>query len=199
MPTNLTRPTPSWRILTWLMTAFLAILVPVYLHRYGATNFLYFCDLALFLTAVSLWSRWSLPASVALVGILLPQVLWTLDLIARLCGVHLIGMTDYLFDSSLPLLVRGLSLFHLWLPWLLWWMVRQVGYDRRALGLCVVGGGAILLICWLVLPPPPAPAGQPHLPVNVNLVFGLDDAGPQTWMPATAWFLGLFLGLPLLA
>jgi hypothetical protein len=32
-------------------TAFMAVLVPVYWHYYGPTNFLYFCDVALFLTA----------------------------------------------------------------------------------------------------------------------------------------------------
>src|ERR1039458_8042640 len=31
-------------------TAFLAVLVPVYLHTYGPTNFLWFCDAALILT-----------------------------------------------------------------------------------------------------------------------------------------------------
>ena len=33
------------------VTAFLAVIVPVYLHTYGPTNFLWFCDAALMLTA----------------------------------------------------------------------------------------------------------------------------------------------------
>ena len=32
------------------VTAFLAVLLPVYLHAYGPTNFLWFCDAALLLT-----------------------------------------------------------------------------------------------------------------------------------------------------
>ena len=36
-------------------TAFMAVLVPVYWYYYGPTNFLYFCDAALFITLVGLW------------------------------------------------------------------------------------------------------------------------------------------------
>ncbi len=36
-------------------TAFMAILIPVYWHDYGPTNFLYFCDMALILTLVAIW------------------------------------------------------------------------------------------------------------------------------------------------
>ena len=38
-------------------TAFLAVLVPVYWRNYGPTNFLYFCDVALFLTLVGIWTE----------------------------------------------------------------------------------------------------------------------------------------------
>ena len=40
-------------------TAFMAVLVPVYWHHYGPTNFLYFCDVALFLTLAGP-GRWAL-------------------------------------------------------------------------------------------------------------------------------------------
>ena len=36
-------------------TAFLALLVPVYWHTYGPTNFLWFCDAALILTVAGMW------------------------------------------------------------------------------------------------------------------------------------------------
>jgi hypothetical protein len=81
-------------LVTWLFTAFLLVLIPVYLNRYGPTNFLYVCDLALLLTGLSLWTRWRLPASLAAVGILVPQALWTADLLVRLAGFSLLGMTD---------------------------------------------------------------------------------------------------------
>ena len=44
---------PLWLKLAY--TAFMAVLVPVYWHYYGPTNFLYFCDVALFLTLAGIW------------------------------------------------------------------------------------------------------------------------------------------------
>ena len=44
---------PLWLKLAY--TAFMAILVPVYLYYYGPTNFLYFCDVALLLTLLGIW------------------------------------------------------------------------------------------------------------------------------------------------
>ena len=43
------------RIPLWLklaFTAFMAVMVPVYLYYYGWTNFLYFCDIAMILTLI---------------------------------------------------------------------------------------------------------------------------------------------------
>ena len=56
--------------------AFLAVLVPVYLHTYGPTNFLWFCDAALILTVAGMWLDNSLLISMCAVGILLPQCLY---------------------------------------------------------------------------------------------------------------------------
>ena len=49
-------------------TAFLAVLVPVYLHTYGPTNFLWFCDAALILTVAGMWLENSLLISMCAVG-----------------------------------------------------------------------------------------------------------------------------------
>jgi len=116
-----------------LVTAFLVVMVPVYYHNYGPTNFLYFCDISLLLCFVSLWTERALPASMAAVGILIPQVLWCLDFVAGLLGFHLVGLTGYMFDANHSLFLRGLSFFHGWLPFLLLFLVKRLGYDRRAL------------------------------------------------------------------
>ena len=44
---------PLWLKLAY--TTFMALLVPVYWHYYGPTNFLYFCDVALLITLVGIW------------------------------------------------------------------------------------------------------------------------------------------------
>jgi hypothetical protein len=51
---------PVRRIPLWLKiayTAFMAVLIPVYWAHYGPTNFLYFCDVALLLTLVGVWTE----------------------------------------------------------------------------------------------------------------------------------------------
>lgn len=91
-----------------LYSAFVAVLVPYYLHVYGPTNFLYFCDIALLLTVVALWGEWSLPASACLIGILIPQLVWIADFLGSLLGHPVTGMTAYMFNTSFPLFTRGL-------------------------------------------------------------------------------------------
>jgi hypothetical protein len=191
------RPDPL-DIVTWAFTAFLAVLVPIYLERYGPTNFLYFCDFALLLTGLSLWTRWRLPASMAAVGILVPQCLWMVDLLLHLVGLPSPGMTDYMFDAGSPLYLRLLSLFHVGLPLLLLWVVPRLGYDERAFWAWTGLGTALLLISYFLLPAPPAPPGDPGLPVNVNLVHGFSDAAPQRWMPPLAYLALLLVAMPLL-
>ncbi|MDB6072122.1 MAG: hypothetical protein JWL81_3293 [Verrucomicrobiales bacterium] len=192
------RSAQAGRIPLWLKvayTAFLAVLIPVYLTQYGPTNFLYFCDVALLLMAWGLWRESSLAVSLAAVGILLPQVLWCVDFAVELSGGHFTRMTSYMLDSSRSLFLRGLSLFHGWLPFLVVYAVKKLGYDRRALpwwtGIAVV----LCLIAFFFLPPAGAVLENPAIPRNVNYVFGLDDAAPQTRFPAGVYLVGWIAAL----
>ncbi|AXQ30940.1 hypothetical protein D0B54_20640 [Solimonas sp. K1W22B-7] len=166
-------------------TAFMAILVPVYWHHYGPTNFLYFCDVALFLTLAGVWLETPLLISLPAVGILASQALWLLDFVFELAGGQLTGMTAYMFDEARPLYLRGLSLFHGWLPILLVYLVMRSGYDRRALWLWTAIAWVLVWISFLFLPAPSANHGI--APVNVNYVWGFSDVAPQSWMPPLAW------------
>lgn len=168
-------------------------MIPVYWINYGPTNFLYFCDVALLLTLVGIWKEDALLVSLPAVGILLPQVLWCADFFAELFGGRLTGMTGYMFDENRSLFLRGLSLFHGWLPFLLFYLVRKLGYDRRSLaGWSVIS--VILCFCaYFLLPAAGADLPNPQTPRNVNYVFGMDDASPQKWMPPLA-YLGAWIG-----
>jgi hypothetical protein len=191
--------TPPARIPLWVklaFTAFMAVLVPCYWHLYGPTNFLYFCDVALFLTLASLWTENPVPAGMALVGIFLPQMLWVVDFVGGLCGHYVVNMTNYMFDQNKPLFTRGLSSFHGWLPFFLIWIVWRLGYDRRSLPAWTVLAWVLLLVGYFLLPPPPPVQGHEHEPVNVNYVYGLGDDEPQHWMPPNAWFAVMMVGLP---
>jgi hypothetical protein len=172
-------------------TAFVTVLVPFYWANYGPTNFLYFCDLSLFFTLAAVWTESSLLVSMPAVGILLPQVLWMADFLSTAAGHPLLGLTDYMFDTAKPLFLRGLSFFHFWLPILIVYLLRRLGYDRRAFKAWGLVAVAAVLISYFFLPAPPPPAARPNLPVNVNYVFGLSDAKPQTWMDPRLYLLAL--------
>ena len=180
------RPIPLW--LKIAFTVFMAVLLPVYWHHYGPTNFLYFCDIALILTLIGIWKENALLISMCCVGILLPQALWCVDYIVMLCGGNLTGMTNYMVSDS-PLFLRGLSLFHGWLPFLLFYLVIRTGYDRRALMLWTALAWVLCIICYFLIPAPYV--GQPGdlTPKNVNFVYGLDETAAQTWMPAPAFLI----------
>ena len=178
-------------------SAFTAVLVPCYWVLYGPSNFLYFCDIALLLTLVAVWTEKPLWASMSAVGIFIPQALWMVDFLSTALGHPLLGLTDYMFDGNKPLFTRGLSFFHFWLPILLVYLLRKLGYDRRAFKAWTALATAVLLVCYFALPAPPAPADRPHLPVNVNYVYGFGDAKPQAWMHPHLYFLLVLTGLPL--
>ena len=186
---------PLWTKLA--LTAFVAVLVPVYLTNYGWTNFLYFCDVALFCTLIAIWTEKPLWASAPAVGILLPQALWMADFLGTAVGLPITGMTAYMYDAKLSLFTRGLSFFHFWLPIVLLWQVWKLGYDRRGFWYWTVDSWALVLFSYAFLPAPPAPADNSALPVNVNFVYGLNDTAPQQWMSPRAWLALLLAALPL--
>lgn len=185
---------PLWLKLAY--TAFMAVLLPVYWHHYGPTNFLYFCDVALFLILAGIWLEHGLLISVATVGILGTQALWLLDFAVELLGGSLTGMTAYMFEVERPLLLRGLSLFHGWLPFLGLYLVWRLGYDRRAFLAWTLTAGALILICFFFMPPPSLARGI--RPVNINYVYGFSADEPQSWMPPGLWVALEMIALPLL-
>src|SRR5213083_2197189 len=149
MTTVTNRRVPTWVKLAY--SAFVVLLVPFYWVTYSPWNFLYFCDLALLITGVAIWIESSLLVSMQAVAITAPQMLWVLDLLCRLVvGVHVTGVTSYMLDASIPLFLRGLSLFHGWLPFFLLWLLSRLGYDRRALPLQALAAVIVLLISYLL-------------------------------------------------
>jgi len=190
---------PANRIPLWVKlayTAFMAVLVPVYWKNYGPTNFLYFCDTALLITLVGVWIESPLLASMCAVGIIGSQTLWVLDFVLNIFGVKLTGLTDYMFMADHSLFLRGLSLFHGWLPFFLVWLVWRLGYDARGLPAWTVVAWALILISFFFMPPPrPDPGLEP---VNIDYVWGFSDTEPQHMMSPGLWVVGLMTLLPLL-
>jgi hypothetical protein len=175
-------------------TAFLAVLVPVYLSTYGPTNFLWFCDAALIITVAGMWLESPLLISICAVGILLPQCLWLADFGVNFLGFHFLNLTSYMFDPHLPLFTRGLSLFHGWLPLLLVWLLFRLGYDKRALPAWTVLAAALGFVCYFFTPPAGAHLANPNAPININYLYGFNDQQPQHWVNQNLYVV-LWLGV----
>src|ERR1700758_1948962 len=135
---------PLWLKVGW--TLWLIVWAPPYWRQYGAQNFLFFCDIGNLLIGIALWLESPLIFSWVACGLLIFQSLYIVDLAgAVLAHRHLIGGTEYMFDSHLGLAIRLLSLFHLATPPLLLWAVLRLGYDPR-------GWQLQTLLTWIVIP-----------------------------------------------
>ncbi|MDQ3135707.1 MAG: membrane-associated protein [Acidobacteriota bacterium] len=177
---------PLWLNIAY--TLFICVLAPVYLRQYGATNFLWFSDIALFVALVALWFENGLLASMMAIAVVVLEVAWNVDFFVRLVtGANLIGLSDYMFDAKINLAIRALSLFHLILPPLLIWMVYRLGYDSRALAAQTILAWIVLPLCRLLSTPTE----------NVNWVYGFGSK-PQTLLPAPLYIALLMAGFPLL-
>jgi hypothetical protein len=167
----------------------------VYWRHYGPSNFLWFSDVALFQTTAALWlggrsvgrvRPGPLLASMAAVGVLISEIAWNVDFLTHLLTGHeVFGLTGYMFDPKYPLYLRGLSLFHVPLPVLLVWLVRRLGYDRRALV-------AQTLLAWVIYPL--AYAAGPEK--NIDWAYGFGEF-PQSTVRPLLYLAGVMVGYPL--
>jgi len=131
--------------LRWLALAWLAVWIPIYWIYWGWPTFLLLCDISLLVGCLGLFSGNALLISTQALATPLIGLLWALDFSWRFfLGHHLIGGTEYMWDTRFPLWTRLASFFHIALPILLIWALRRVGYDRRA-WLAQSGIAAILL------------------------------------------------------
>ncbi|HJY05908.1 MAG TPA: hypothetical protein VJ323_06300 [Bryobacteraceae bacterium] len=176
---------PIWLKIAY--TLFVCLLVPIYWRQYGPVNFLWFSDIALLAMVPALWFESPLLISMMALAVVLPEMAWNVDYFFRLAtGVSLIGLTSYMFDRTIPLFIRGLSLFHVVLPLLLIWMLSQLGYDGRALLWQTLVAVMVLPLSYFLSNPRE----------NVNWVYGFGET-PQTRVPAPLFVLFLMLLFPL--
>jgi len=177
---------PLWIKIAY--TLFVAVTVVVYSVKYSLGNFLWFSDIALLTSVPALWLESSLLASVIAVGIVLPEVLWNVSFFGQLLtGRRITGLTDYMFDPHKPLYLRALSLFHVFLPVMLLWMIHVLGYAPAA-------WIAQTALTWVVLPLTYLFTNPEE---NVNWVFG-PGAKPQKRISPLIYLGLLLIGFPLL-
>ena len=193
MVTDLTQGKTTQCLPLWLKlayTLFVLILIPVYWINLGITNFLWGSDIALMVMVFGLWLESRLLVSMMAVGVLIPELAWNIDYFTHLvAGQDVLGLnaTGYMFSEDRSLLVRGLSLFHVFLPVILIYSLMRLGYDSRAFP-------AQVILSWLVLP---ASYLFTEPAKNINWVYGITEI-PQIWMPEFVYLSLLMVLFPLL-
>jgi len=176
---------PLWFKLAY--SAFVLYIMLVWWKHYGWKNFLWFSDIAFIGAVPAMWLESAALASVLTVAVLAPELLWNFDYAGRLLlRRRITGLTDYMFEPERPLLLRGLSLFHVPLPLVLLWMIAAYGYDA-SVGL----PGAILLAA--VVLPWSRWVSTPDK--NINWTYGLSSRR-VSW-PAPVYVGVLFVGFVL--
>jgi len=167
---------------------FVAWVIPIYWKQYGPANYLWFSDVALILLVPALWLESKLFFSALAVSVVLLELLWNVDFFVRLLTrSQLVGLSDYMFDSTISRSIRALSLFHVFLPAILIWYVYRLGYDSRAFLVQTFSAWVVLLLSFFLTKPKD----------NINWVYGFGKK-PQTRLPKVIHLLLLMLGLPVL-
>ena len=175
-----------WLKLTY--SIFVAWVIPIYWKQYGPANYLWFSDVALILLVPALWLESKLFFSALAVSVVLLELLWNVDFFVRLLTrSQLVGLSDYMFDSTISRSIRALSLFHVLLPAILIWYVYRLGYDSRAFLVQTFSAWVVLLLSFFLTKPKD----------NINWVYGFGKK-PQTRLPKVIHLLLLMLGLPVL-
>lgn len=179
-------------ISNWLkivLTIYLVIFFRVYWVELGPSNFLWFSDIALITITVALWLENSLLASAMCAGVLIFEIAWIIDFLARLLfNFGLLGPagTSYMFNTELSLNLRLFSLsFHVILPFILLWAVHKLGYHTKAWLMQTILTWIVYPLCFWFTEPQR----------NINWTFGLGTA-PQSWMPGYAWLILLMIFVP---
>jgi hypothetical protein len=175
----------------WLKLAFtliVCVILVINWRTYSPRNFLWFSDIALVVAVPALWLENGLLASMMALSIVALDVAWNVDFFGGLMtDRRLLGIGNYMFDEKIPWPVRLVSLFHIWFPALLLWMVYRLGYDERALL-------AQTALAWVVLPISYWVVTEDT--ENINWVRG-PRGQPQKWMPGWLYLVLLMMALPL--
>ena len=170
--------------LRWFALAWLLVYIPVYAYAYGAWHFLFLCNLGVLTTACGLLIGSPLLLSSQAVAAPVVCLLWLADVGWKLTtGRYLHGGTAYMWDGTLPLAARVLSLYHAFWPLLLVYCLRTSGYDRRGFLIQVVLATASFMAALLI-----APRFE-----NINYVFRWQGAAVDQVRPL--WHVAIMLGV----
>jgi hypothetical protein len=171
-------------LLKLAFTLLFIVTIPSNIIHYSAINLLWFCDIAIIIAFFGIWFESSLLVSMAALGSVATQLAWQVDYFFHLAsGNRLFGFSDYMFDPNLSAFNKAVSLFHVWMPYVLLYSLRIVRYNRWALIGQTMTGSIAILLSFLLTKDMFGPAG------NLNKVYGLSDKEPQTWVAPWLWLI----------
>lgn len=151
--------------LKWVFIIFMGVFLTSYWIGYGPLNFLWLSDIFLMIAFLATLFESKFLASMAATGGLLFLILWGIDFLFTLymflSGHSSLGFTRYIFNHQLPLGLRLLSLFHIALIPILFWLLFRLGYDKRAWPFQVALTWIVIWVTWFIVPESN----------NINLVF----------------------------
>lgn len=157
---------------------------PSYLLGYGPSHFLWLSDVFLIEAFLATCLESSFLASMGAAGGLLFSIAWAFDFVGttifHLFGSETLGGTAYLYDATRPLWLRLLSLFHLGLPIVLYFLVSRLGYNRRAWPLQILLSWAVIALSYRLSDPDQ----------DLNFVHSITLWTPGNWGPITSLILG---------
>lgn len=160
------------RWIKWVFFVFILVLLPVNWWTYGAGNILWISDITLLLAFFATVFESRFLASLAVVQGLIVESFWGIVFLVSLLFSGEWELTNYMFDPSIPLWIRCLSLFHLVLPFFLVWLLMQLGYVRRAWPIQIVFMCILLVLSWLLTEPSK----------NINFVFSYQKLGMNAFV-----------------
>ena len=174
--------TNAFPVLRWVALLWTIVWLPTYIRVWGWANLLHLCDIAVLLGCAGLWWGSAALISSQAVSSLVAGIFWSVDIAWRLTtGRFLVGGTDYMWDTRVPLWARLLSSFHIGLPLALLWALRKTGYDRRALALQAAIAAALFVASRFL------PAGY-----NMNYAYQ-DPLFHRSWGPAPVHLTVIFV------
>jgi hypothetical protein len=176
---------PEWFKIAYTLAVL--VFIVIYWQRYGPRNFLWFSDVALIGAVPAMWLESGLIAGVLACMVLLPEVLWNVDYGLRL-GLRrrITGLTEYMFDPTIPRWLRAVSLFHVPLPLVMIWLVAAYGYPEASLAGAAAVAAVTLALSYLLSSPEK----------NINWVFGLGRV--QHRLPQPVYLGMLYVGFVVL-
>jgi hypothetical protein len=175
-----------------LISSLVTIIIPTYTYHYGLLNFLWFSDIALFMILLALWLNSSLLMGMSLVLTFFMEACWSIDFFYQfITGNTLLDIASYMFDPSLAIYLRVLSLFHLLLPVIPIIYLRNWGYHSKTLPYTIALFWFTILVSYLLTP----------IHLNINWVhypsiYNWQEISQATWLCMLLVLYPLLIMLP---